>query len=82
MNLIRLIAIAVVFWLLYRLILTLLNKAKRPSAPRQTPQQGEQMVRCEQCGVHVPRNGALERSGKFYCCEAHRDEADSWKRDE
>ena len=82
MNLIRLIAIAVVFWLLYRLILTVLNKTKGHGKPRRAPQQGERMVRCEQCGMHVPRSEALEQGGKYYCCEEHRDEADSWKRDE
>ena len=82
MNLIRLIAIAVLFWLLYRLILALLQKAGRPSVSRTTSSQGEPMVRCEQCGVHIPRDEALEKGGNYYCCDEHRDAADSWKRDE
>lgn len=83
MNLIRLIAIAVVFWLLYRLILALLVKTKRPAVKQQTRQvDNDTMVKCEVCGLHVPQSEALEKSGKHYCCEAHRDADDSWQRDE
>ncbi len=88
MNLIRLIAIAALFWLLYRLILSLLEKARHTDLRRRStdideePDKGGIMVRCEQCGLHVPKGEALERDGKFYCCEEHRDADDSWKRDE
>ncbi len=82
MNLIRLIAIAVLFWLLYRLILSLLSKTRRPTTHQPPSHDGETMVRCEQCGLHVPKNQAFESGGKYYCCEEHKDNADSWKRDE
>ena len=81
MNLIRLIAFAVIFWLLYRLILTLLNKAS-PPARRDTPPLEGTMVRCEQCGLHIPQEQALVKGGNYYCCEEHRDAVDNWKRDE
>ena len=82
MNLIRLIAIAVLFWLLYRLILTLLSKAGG-SAPRHAPSvEANTMVRCQECGLHVPKCEALEKEGKYYCCEEHRDATDSRKREE
>lgn len=82
MNLIRLIAIAVLFWLLYRLILALLRKAQRPSVQQPPPQEGSPMVRCAHCGLHVPKNHAIEKDGKYYCGKEHRDATDSWKRDE
>ncbi len=81
MNLIRLIAFAVIFWLLYRLILALLSKTSQP-ARRDAPLQEGTMVRCEQCGLHVPQDQALIKGDKYYCCEEHRDAEDSWKRDE
>ncbi len=81
MNLIRLIAIAVIFWLLYRLILALLSKARQPARRDSPPLEGT-MVRCEQCGLHVPQEQALIKGDKYYCCEEHRDAADSWERDE
>ena len=73
MNLIRLIAIAVIFWLLYRLILTLLSKAKRPTTQQEQPSSDDTMVRCEQCGLHIPEREAIMKDGKTYCCEEHRD---------
>ncbi|WP_285426241.1 MULTISPECIES: PP0621 family protein [unclassified Pseudomonas] len=30
------------------------------------------MVRCAQCGVHVPRDRALSQNQQWYCTEAHR----------
>ena len=81
MNLIRLIALAVLFWLLYRLILTLLSKARQPTRREPPPLDGT-MVRCAQCGLHIPQDQALVKDDKYYCCEEHRDAADSWKRDE
>jgi uncharacterized protein len=81
MNLIRLITFAVLFWLLYRLILALLNKASRPT-PRATQTREGTMVRCEQCGLHIPQEQALTKGDKYYCCEEHRDGVDNWKRDE
>ena len=82
MNLIRLIALAALFWLLYRLILALLQKGQRPAARQEGGEPADTMVRCEQCDLHIPRSQALERGGKFYCCEAHRDANDSWRRED
>ena len=70
---IRLIALAAIFWLLYRLILTLLNKARPPAVRRTPPPGGDTMVRCAQCGLHIPQGEALLQNGRFYCCEEHRD---------
>ncbi len=36
--------------------------------------QGEDMVRCAQCGVHLPTQEAIFANGKYYCCDAHRRE--------
>ena len=30
------------------------------------------MVRCAQCGVHVPQDRALSQDQQWYCTEAHR----------
>lgn len=29
------------------------------------------MVRCEQCGVHVPQTQALPHQQRWYCCTSH-----------
>lgn len=82
MNLIRLIAVATLLWLLYRLILALLEKGKGAKVRKRPHREGHTMVRCAGCGLHVPQNEAFERGGKFYCSKEHMERADSWKRDE
>jgi len=32
----------------------------------------EDMVRCQVCGVNLPRSEALMSQGRFYCCDEHR----------
>lgn len=34
----------------------------------------EDMVRCERCGVHLPRSESLAAQGKHYCSVEHRRE--------
>jgi len=37
----------------------------------------EDMVRCERCGVHLPRSESLVAGGKHYCSVEHRRERQS-----
>lgn len=32
----------------------------------------EDMVRCQSCGVNLPRSEAILSQGHFYCCDEHR----------
>jgi len=55
--------IAAAFWLWRRL-----TRKKTPNAQ----QQGSlPMVRCAQCGVHVPQDQALQAHDRWYCSQAH-----------
>jgi uncharacterized protein len=29
------------------------------------------MVACKRCGLHLPKEEALEVDGRFYCCQDH-----------
>lgn len=62
--------IAVVYWLL---------KTYRKQSPKQdvSTSSSEDMVRCAQCGVHLPKSEAMLSAGKFFCGEAHRREYES-----
>ncbi|MBA4381515.1 MAG: hypothetical protein C0406_03020 [Sideroxydans sp.] len=62
--------IAVVYWLL---------KSYRKQSPKQDvpAAASEDMVRCTQCGVHLPKSEAMLADGKFFCSEAHRREYQS-----
>lgn len=33
------------------------------------------MIRCELCGLHVPRTEAVVRNNRSYCCEDHANRA-------
>ena len=35
------------------------------------PPREEDMVRCEQCGVHLPRSESLLTRGYYYCSPEH-----------
>lgn len=71
MNLIRLIILALVIWLIYRMVRHMLAKPRAEQPSR--PQVGTDMVRCAHCGIHIPDNEALYRDGQPYCSEEHRE---------
>jgi uncharacterized protein len=47
------------------------RRVDRGSAQGTTPTQGENMVRCAHCGVHLPRSESLTTQGSFYCSAEH-----------
>jgi uncharacterized protein len=72
MNLIRLLAIAALIWIVYGLVRRYLNKSattlkKDPVRPI------ESMVRCEQCGLHIPAAEAVRDGNHTFCSPGHRD---------
>lgn len=70
-----LVALVFFFWQAKRRA----DLGKRPTeaAPRrQARLKTTDMVECAVCGVHLPRNEALEVQQLSYCSEAHRLEAE------
>ena len=61
------VAIAAVVYLLLR------SYRNNSATPPQSPPRTEDMVRCAQCGVHVPKGESVQAHGKNFCCAAHRD---------
>jgi uncharacterized protein len=65
-RLFLLMAIAVVVYLLI--------KSYRKNIPKQdNPPVAEDMVRCAQCGVHLPKGESIMVGGNFFCGAEHRD---------
>ncbi|HKK14984.1 MAG TPA: PP0621 family protein [Gammaproteobacteria bacterium] len=67
--LLRLLIIAAVIWLAFKLL--------RPRPPRPKPRlatrrDGGRMVRCDDCGLYVPEKEAVSTGDHHYCSEAHR----------
>ncbi len=60
------------------LVYFLVRKAlrRRHIAQRKEGAGPEDMVRCEACGVHLPRGESLAVRGQFYCCVEHQRQHD------
>ena len=57
---------ALVYWILKSYKKKIQRQAGRPTV------KGEDMVRCAQCGVHLPRSESLMSGQAFYCSVEHR----------
>ena len=69
----RLLVVVVIFIAIY-----LLLKYYRKQMPKKdvlgedASKRRENMVRCEHCGVHLPKGESIMVDHKHYCSEAHR----------
>ena len=63
--------VLVVYWILRSRL------RRRNDATRQDKTIADDMVRCVECGVYVPRGESLIVSGQYYCCAAHQRRHDS-----
>lgn len=64
---------------LFLAVYLLLRKAAaaRSSARSPAPRPPERMVKCAYCGVNQPVSESLLTHGRYYCCDAHRREAEA-----
>lgn len=58
------ILIAAAFWLWRRL-------TSKPKVSDKSEQTTVTTVRCAECGVHLPREHALQSHDRWYCSQAH-----------
>jgi len=68
-----LIALAVVVWWMWRKSQAAGSATPRPPVQR----EAERMVKCAYCGVNQPVSESILAAGRYYCCAAHRHEAES-----
>jgi uncharacterized protein len=59
------------------LVLRKLQGARKNNPPRPSPAAAERMVVCARCGVNQPVSESILSDGHYYCCNAHRQEAES-----
>ncbi|MDX1250883.1 MAG: hypothetical protein IDH49_01245 [Gammaproteobacteria bacterium] len=74
MNLLRFILLVVVVWLVFRLVKRFLNRPSKDSSRISSKQPGD-MVRCEQCGLHIPKIEAMRDGEHYYCSRQHLEES-------
>jgi uncharacterized protein len=63
----RLILLVVLIAAIY----LLLKFYRRGVTKNDEPAQVEAMVRCEQCGVHLPKSESVQADGNYFCSDAH-----------
>jgi len=69
MNLVRLIIIALVIWLVVRMVRRYLDKSTQSPIDRGTIPK--KMVRCAHCGLHIPEAEAVRSDAQYYCSLEH-----------
>ena len=71
MGLIKLIIVLFIGWILYSLFRRWQNQL--PKSSSDSDEKIDTMVKCAECGVHVPQQNAIEYKGHFFCSKEHRD---------
>ena len=71
MGLIKVIIIFFIGWAIYGLYRRW--QSQLPKKTSTTDEKIDTMVKCENCGVHLPKQNAIEKNGQYYCCEEHAD---------
>lgn len=59
------VIIAVIYWWVKS------TRKQQQNKQDEAPPRAEDMVRCAQCGIHLPRSEGYLVGGKYYCSEAH-----------
>lgn len=71
---IKILLLAIGVWLVFALLKKYRNSVDRDEQDAPSPPLQEDMVRCGQCGVHLPKSEAILSRGEFFCCDEHRRE--------
>lgn len=69
---IKLLLLVFGVWLIYTILKKYGRSVEQDEKEAPPAQIEEDMVRCVQCGVHLPRSEAILSRGEFYCCDEHR----------
>jgi uncharacterized protein len=67
----KILLLALVLFVVYWILRGYRRRVDRDPA-RPPAAGGEDMVKCSQCGVHLPRSESVTTRGYFYCSAEHR----------
>ncbi len=62
------VGVMVIYWVVRA---SLRRRRDRDLAAKQSQTIADDMVRCADCGVHLPRSESLAARGQFYCSAEH-----------
>lgn len=71
MGLIRLLIIAALIYIAWRVFKNLLSRSQQVDPPAANQQRQELMRKCAQCGIHVPDHEAFSHNGRHFCSQEH-----------
>ena len=75
MRLIFLLALILAVWIGYSLVRRRMKELNDRRKAQRRLRPATDMVRCDHCGLHIPREQAVAAAGRHYCSAAHRDAA-------
>lgn len=61
------------FFIAIVVLVYLLLRSYRKNVPKHDQTVVDDMVRCAQCGVHLPKAESVQADGRSFCSAAHRD---------
>mgnify|MGYP001591201737 CR=1 FL=1 len=68
--LLKIILLGIGVWLVYLFFVKYNRSIRPPQTPTAAPE--EDMVRCAQCSVHLPKSESILSGGEFFCSQEHR----------
>ncbi|MBI1396606.1 MAG: preprotein translocase subunit YajC [Betaproteobacteria bacterium] len=71
-KLLLLVAVVAAVLLLVKNYQRSLERQQTEGEPRARKDSLEDMVRCAQCGVHLPRSESFLSRGRYFCSDEHR----------
>jgi uncharacterized protein len=69
MGLIRLLVLAALIWLVWRVAKHAIARIQQAPRP---PLDSQKMVRCAWCDLHIPQTDAIGFRELHFCCDDHR----------
>ncbi len=66
-----LLAVGIVVYLILSRARRRSEQSESERKPVPAPATPEDMVRCAECGVHLPRSEGFASHGRFYCSDEH-----------
>ena len=72
----KFLLVIAVFIVVYLFLRSYRRRVEAAPPPPAAAKQGEDMVRCRICGVHLPKSEAVTSRGEIYCSKEHLQLAD------
>ena len=75
MGIVRLLIVLIIVWFVWSIYRRYIQQqTRKPPLNSSTAKNNVPSVKqCAFCGVHIPLEEAIQRKGRYYCCQSHCD---------